>query len=402
MALDTETKDLLNSVSDKLTKVSDELSRKAEDSMKEIKNLGTLSQDTKNEVDKLATEQTGLAGQVKDLKAQLDEVEQKSVRRGGPEATKRLSIGAQLVASEELKPFASGLRRGQTLSVEVQNTTMTSDIPAGVVEPTRLPEIVTSPKRRLFIKSLIGSGETDSNAVFWVKQTGFTNNARAVTEGQKKPYSNITFATEITAVATIAHMFKAAKQILDDFKQLRSTVDSELRYGLDFEEDRQILFGGGGIELEGIVPQAQDFDPAFSVTDQTHIDDLRLAMLQSQLARLPASAFVLHFMDWAKIELTKDSLGRYILANPQSLLGPTLWGLPVVPTDVPEFEGDFLTGPFDSGAQLFEREAANVVISTENADDFDRNLISIRCEKRSVLAVKRPEGFITGEFSAAA
>jgi glycyl-tRNA synthetase (class II) len=34
-------------------------------------------------------------------------------------------------------------------------------------------------------------------------------------------------------------------------------------------------------------------------------------MLQAQLARFPASGHVLHFIDWAKIELTKDSLGRY-------------------------------------------------------------------------------------------
>ncbi|WP_409565543.1 phage major capsid protein [Pseudomonas protegens] len=130
------------------------------------------------------------------------------------------------------------------------------------------------------------------------------------------------------------------------------------------------------------------------------IDDLRLAMLQAQLARLPASGHVLHFMDWAKIELTKDSLGRYILANPLGLSGPVLWGLPVVATEVAAFLGKFLTGAFQTGAQLFDREDANVVISTENADDFEKNLISVRCEERAALAVKRPEAFIFGEFAA--
>ncbi|MDI8977993.1 phage major capsid protein, partial [Salmonella enterica subsp. enterica serovar Lubbock] len=43
-------------------------------------------------------------------------------------------------------------------------------------------------------------------------------------------------------------------------------------------------------------------------------------------------------------------------------------------------------------AQIFDREDANVVISTENADDFEKNMISIRCEERLALAVKRPEG----------
>ena len=75
-----------------------------------------------------------------------------------------------------------------------------------------------------------------------------------------------------------------------------------------------------------------------------------------------------------------------------------LWGLPVVATEVAAFIGKFLTGAFQTGAQLFDREDANVVISTENADDFEKNLISIRCEERAALAVKRPEAFILEAF----
>ncbi len=198
-------------------------------------------------------------------------------------------------------------------------------------------------------------------------------------------------------------MFKASKQILDDFAQLQSTIDAEMRYGLKYVEEQEILFGDGtGAHLKGIVPQASAYDAAFTVEQQNGIDDLRLAMLQAQLARFPASGHVLHFIDWAKIELTKDTLGRYILANPAALTGPTLWGLPVVATEAAAFQGKFLTGAFNAAAQLFDREDANVVISTENADDFEKNMISIRCEERLALAVKRPEAFIYGSFTAPA
>ncbi|WP_334339836.1 phage major capsid protein, partial [Enterobacter hormaechei] len=197
--------------------------------------------------------------------------------------------------------------------------------------------------------------------------------------------------------------FKASKQILDDFAQLQSTVDAEMRYGLKYAEEQEILFGDGtGVHLHGIVPQASAFNPAFTVEQQSGIDDLRLAMLQAQLARFPASGHVLHFIDWARIELTKDSLGRYILANPAALTGPTLWGLPVVATEAAAFQGKFLTGAFNAGAQIFDREDANVVISTENADDFEKNMITIRCEERLALAVKRPEAFVYGSFSTGA
>ncbi len=71
----------------------------------------------------------------------------------------------------------------------------------------------------------------------------------------------------------------------------------------------------------------------------------------------------------------------------------------MVATEAAAFKGKFLTGAFNAGAQIFDREDANVVISTENADDFEKNMISIRCEERLALAVKRPEAFIYGSFT---
>lgn len=402
---DKDTATLLKEVSAELVRVSDDFTKKADEAMKEVKNAGSLAESTKTVVDEMATKQTELTGIVDALKVQLGEVEQKVVRvNTGGQADRVKSIGNQLISDpEKIKAFAASLQGGQRLNIsvtDVQNALLSSGVAEGVVEPQRLPGIDQQPKQRLFIRDLIAPGRTGSPAIFWVQQTGFVNRAGVVAEGQKKPESEITFATKITPVATIAHLFKASKQILDDFAQLQSTVDAELRYGLKFAEEQEILFGDGtGAHLEGIVPQAEAFDPAFTVEFQSPIDDLRLAILQSQLARLPADGFVLHFIDWAKIELTKDQNGGYILANPLRLAGPTLWGLPVVPTEVPEFEGEFLTGPFKTGAQLFDREDANVVISTENNDDFEKNMITIRCEERAALAVKRPEGFVTGPFS---
>ncbi|HCM4050972.1 TPA: phage major capsid protein, partial [Salmonella enterica] len=110
-----------------------------------------------------------------------------------------------------------------------------------VVEPQRLPGIDTTPKQRLFIRDLIAPGRTSSPAIFWVQQTGFTNKSAVVPENTQKPYSDIAFATKITPVTTVAHMFKASKQILDDFAQLQSTVDAEMRYGLKYVEEQEIL-----------------------------------------------------------------------------------------------------------------------------------------------------------------
>lgn len=400
----SEVNELLKKVSAKLEEVSGTFSQKAEDALREAKNSGQLSAQTKEAVDKIATEFNALNEANKTLKASLGELEQHVAQMPVHNAAKVIeTVGHQVVSSEALKAFTASVEGNKRLSIPVNAALLSVNIPGQIVAPDRLPGIDAQPKQRLFIRDLIAPGRTESNTIYWVQQTGFTNNAKVVPENTTKPYSDIAFAEKITPVRTIAHLFKAAKQILDDMPQLQSTIDAELRYGLKYVEEQEILFGDGtGAHLDGIVPQASAYAAAFPVEQQNGIDDLRLAMLQAQLARFPASGHVLHFTDWAKIELSKDTLGRYILANPAALTGPTLWGLPVVATEAAAFLGKFLTGAFNAGAQIFDREDANVVISTENADDFEKNMISIRCEERLALAVKRPEAFIYGTFTAPA
>ncbi|EMD9402550.1 phage major capsid protein [Cronobacter malonaticus] len=400
----SEVNEILKKVSASIEEATGKFNAKAEEALKEAQKTGKLSAETKETVDKMASEFNALKEAEKTLKAALGELEQQVAQMPLANAAKVVeTVGQTVISSEALKAFAASVEGGKRVSVPVNAALISTDVPTGVVEPQRLPGIDTAPKQRLFIRDLIAPGRTAAPAIFWVQQTGFTNAAKVVPEGTTKPYSDIQFATQITPVTTIAHMFKASKQILDDFAQLQSTIDAEMRYGLKYVEEQEILFGDGtGAHLKGIVPQASAFSAAFEVEKQNGIDVLRLAMLQAQLARFPASGHVLHFIDWAKIELTKDSLGRYILANPAALSGPTLWGLPVVATEAAAFQGKFLTGAFNAAAQLFDREDANVVISTENADDFEKNMISIRCEERLALAVKRPEAFIYGSFTAPA
>jgi len=392
--------ELLKEATAKLEKISSEYSKTAESALAEARKSGELSAETKESVDRLATQHNSLQESIKVLQAQLGETEQHIASMSLSGARQAAETAGSLVANaDNVKAMAASLEQGKSARVSVQNAITSPDLPDDVIEHQRLPGIDVYPKQRLFIRDLIAPGRTSSPAIFWVQQTGFTNNAAPVAENTAKPYSDIEFNTKITPVQTVAHMFKASKQILDDMAQLQSLIDAEMRYGLKYVEEQQILFGDGtGQNLEGIIPQAAAFAPDFEPTSRTKIDDLRLAMLQAQLARFPASAHVLHFVDWAQIELTKDSEGRYIFANPAGMSGPVMWGLPVVSTEAAALQGKFLTGAFNAGAQLFDREDANVVISTENADDFEKNMISIRCEERLALAVKRPEAFVYGDF----
>lgn len=83
-----------------------------------------------------------------------------------------------------------------------------------------------------------------------------------------------------------------------------------------------------------------------------------------------------------------------------SPMGPTLWGLPVAQTQAMT-AGEFMTGAFNLGAQIFDRMDVEVLLSSENVDDFEKNMFTIRIEERLALAVYRPEAFVTGDVNPA-
>src|SRR5690606_24771711 len=103
--------------------------------------------------------------------------------------------------------------------------------------------------------------------------------------------------------------------------------------------------------------------------------------------------------DWHNIELTKDNENRYLMANPQGNLPPMLWGRPVVESDAMPAD-QFLVGAFRLAATLFDREQATLAISTEDRDNFVKNLVTILVEERIALAVSRPRAFVHGSFPA--
>lgn len=391
---------ILADVKNELKEATTNFNAKAQEALNEVEKTGKLANKTKADVDELANKYNALEIAKNDLEVRLGDAEQKFAQLPSNSKNGKATLSNLIIAqSEALTKFSKDVQVGMRHRISIQDA-LTSPNLDGVIQPQRLTETVGLEKAKLVIRDLIAPGRTQSNAISWIQITGFTNAAKTVAENTKKPESSLQYESKITPVTTIAHTFKVSKQALDDLAQLASDFEIEMSYGLKLAEELQILFGDGtGVNLHGIMPQASAFQNLLEYENPTRIDILRLAMLQALVARVPATGHVLHCIDWAGIELEKDTTGRHIVGSPTDGSISSLWTLPVVESTLPEFEDQFLTGSFKYGAQLFDREDANIVIASENVDDFEKNMLTGRCEERLALAVKRPQAFIKGKFS---
>ncbi len=316
------------------------------------------------------------------------------------------TLASSLVNSPAFKQLNGGANRGRALvesaAITSGNTTVGTGRSLGtsLVPADRRPGIVTPAQRVLTVRDLIAPGTTTAGSIEYVQETGFTNNAAPVAETTLKPYSDITFDLKTAPVRTIAHLFKISKQMLDDVAGLVSYLDLRGTTGLKIVEENQLLFGSGvGQNLQGLIPQATEFDESLRKVGDTRVDTIRRAIQQVRRAEYRATGIVMNPDDLAELELTKDADGNYIIVDPVEGGQGRIWRLPIVDTTAMP-AGQFLVGALATAAQVFDRQQVTFEISTENVDDFERNLATARIEERLALAVYRPESLVTGEFEA--
>lgn len=406
---DMNTEQLLAKVSQKLDEVTDGVKSTAEDALKEAKKSGEVSQETKVKADELLTQQTVLNKAVEELKNSLEGVKSQTLEisqqvaegiGNGGGASPTMTLGQAFVAEEDkIKAFADSGAKG-TLSIDVSNAITTAANSGGGLiyhEEERSP--VRMPQRRLLVRNLLTQGNTGSDLVLYRKQILRDDKADMVAEGAAMPESNYGWEKAEARVKKIAHHTNISEEALADADQLQTEIDTELRYGLDLKEEKQILAGDGqGENLSGLLTEATAFVAANGLPNATRIDRLRLGILQVALADYIATSFVMNPTDWAAIDLLKDSQQRYIFGNPGSMSTPMLWSKDVVESNTMS-AGEWLAGDLAMAATYYDRQSADVQISSEHGDNFIEDMLTMRARKRVALAIKRAAAMVKGDFT---
>ncbi|WP_238539143.1 phage major capsid protein [Novosphingobium sp. AP12] len=354
-----------------------------------------ITTETKEKADKALVDLEAIRGEVTELSQKLAQ----SRRGGGDDEQLLKSLGVEVANHPDVKSYIEAGCKG-TVGFSVKAVTTATGSGGGLIRPDRQTEIVGLQRQQMRVRDLLTPGRTDGNSIEYAYQTARTNAAAATAETAQKPESNYTWDVANAPVRTIAHWVPVSRQAMDDIPQLESLIDGELRYGLDDVEDAELLLGDGtGQHINGLYTQATAYaQPAgVVVTGETRIDRLRLAILQVELADYAPDGIVLHPTSWANIELTKDAANGYIFANPQGVAGPILWGRPVVSTKRIG-ASNFLTGNFKLAGQIFDRMDTEVRISDQDRDNFIKNMLTVRAEKRLALVVRRPGALVKGSL----
>lgn len=398
--------DLSRNLSESVTKFQksrDELTTRTDDYLNRLEKGEKVTAEVKTALDEVLIKANEQGLRVKTFEEQLREISQKMDEREKARPVIVKSMGQQFVESEKFKAFKeNGFVGSARVEIPLAEKQVTTTSAGGLMSQPYQDSLVSLERQRLRLRDLLTVIPVTSSSVEYARQTTRTNAAAPVAEGAAKPYSDYAWDVATAPIRTLAHLAKITRQAAEDAPRLMAEVESEMRYGLALVEENQILNGSGtGQNLNGIMTQATAFNQAANLTkvdDVTAIDVIRMALLQNVLAGAPADGIVLNPVDWALIELTKTTDGAYLMANPQGQLAQNLWRIPVVDS-VSMTVDNFLVGAFKYGANLYDRMAVEVLLSSENADDFEKNLMTMRCEERIGLGVKRTYAFTKGVFS---
>lgn len=330
------------------------------------------------------------------------------------------SIGAQFANSDGYKALTERGLKGNWSSGDIEVKTTLTEGTAGAPgggfapanQPQYLPGVVDIRFRQLVVADLFPQGTTNSPLIRYLVETAVTNAAAAVAEGALKPESALAFDKVDEVLHKIATFLPVSDEMLEDYAQIQSYIDSRLMLFVKQAEEAQLLSGDGtGANMVGLLnrPGLAPTIPkggaaATPPVGTSAASDNSMDAIYRQITAIRVTSFlepdaiVADPTGWQTILLSKNSQGVYYANGPfADAQNPALWGKRVVVTPAMA-AGTALVGAFAQGGQIFRKGGLTVEASNSHNDFFQRNLTAIRAEERAALAVYRPGAFgrVTG------
>jgi HK97 family phage major capsid protein len=249
-------------------------------------------------------------------------------------------------------------------------------------------------------RDLFAIGSTSGDAVKYVKESGFVNNAGIKEEGVKAGESSFTLTQETALVKTVQTFLVISKEMLSDVDGITSYIANRAPAKLREKESQELLFGTG--DIKGVATTAFPFSGTTILlgTGSTvnQFDVLRIAVQLVAKSNYSATAILMNGADKAKLELAKDSTGAYLF--PLGSSNMSVAGVPIVESNSIA-ENAFLVGDFRNAAEIKERQGVTVEFFNQDADNAQKGLVTVSVSERIALPVYHNGAFVSGTFTAA-
>lgn len=359
----------------------------------EIKDIGKLSSDTRAALDTLGLKQRELADDILILR-------QQATAPGNEERT--ASWGEQFVKSGGYQAFAQG--SAAKVRFEMKNTLVGAD---AIVAPDRRPGYVSGATQALTLEAFLPKVPTTAGAIEYSRETAFTNNAAEVAEGAQKPESSLTWELKNMPISTVAHWIKISRQLAADAPALTAYVDERMRYGVNRRVETQLVSG------DGVSPNISGFMDAGNFTAHGILSGAlgsvfaKLVLIRTMIANLatagfPPDAIIMSPTEWSSIDISLfTTAAGQTMYSINEAGNPVLFGLPVIQS-VGMAADTVAVGAFRQACTIYDRESVTVDMSESDGDNFTKNLITLRAERRLALVVERPAAIQAGDLTPAA
>ena len=369
---------------------------------------------TKEEIKTIQEEQTKAMA---DRSAKMDKVvmeQGKAIKAlmekmNTPESTMEKSVLDHL---KENSSKIEALKNGEKVNVRFTTKTvgtmsLTSNVSGGnVPQAFRIDGVNNITTRAPRLLDIVSSGTIDSNLVEWVYQANKEGAAGVTAEGAPKNQIDFDLVVASQKVEKVTAFIKVTDEMLGDASYMASEINNELTREVVKAAETQVYSGtGANNQLSGIKTTATAFAAgsfALAIDNANDVDVLVVAMNQILLAEHdPANYILMNPSDVTKLKMIKVSATdrRYVERLAMVAGELSLDGTAIIPTTLVA-QGEYLVGNFEL-ANVLVKDGLQIEIGLD-ADDFTRNLKTIRAEWRAVAFVKNNSrtAFVTGNFTA--
>jgi HK97 family phage major capsid protein len=361
----------------------------------EAKNIGKAHGETIESI-------KSLEAQVLGMKERQDAIEKTNGRLRGGESNESFGTVIKNALVDNKERIAKFKNDKSAFSFDVKAVMTEADNFVNEVVPaTRVPGIKFGPERAARVRQFLPQGTTNSNAIYYVQETAFTDQTAVTGENSGKPQNDLTLTQQTANVVKIAAHFRISEEALNDLDSLASHIALRGVDKYNNVEDTQLLYGAGSPALTGLTVSATDYAlNTYTDAKAQEYDILMQAVKQLRNANFNPTAAMVSIKRYFDMVQRKDSEGRYIM--PEGVIfgtnRPSVMGIPIIATNAMA-DDDFLVADFPMLTTLFDREGVNVRFYEQDQDNAIKNLVTVVIEGRLALPTYLPGAGRYGDFA---